>query len=94
MNGLGVLGRIAPAMLSDAIGRFNCLFPCALIAGLSCLFIWTVARTVATTMIFAALYGFFAGAFVSLTTPCIAQISELKEIGTNVGMLYTIISIP
>jgi hypothetical protein len=27
-------------------------------------------------------------------TPCVAQISDIRQIGTRIGMLYTIISFP
>jgi hypothetical protein len=45
-------------------------------------------------MLFAAVYGFFSGAFISLITPCVAQISDISQIGTRIGMLYSIISVP
>ena len=43
---------------------------------------------------FAALYGLFSGAFNALVIPCVAQISDIRVIGTRVGVLYSIISIP
>ncbi|TFK22930.1 MFS general substrate transporter [Coprinopsis marcescibilis] len=94
MNAGGVLGRIAPAYLSDRVGRFNLLFPSAFFSGLACLVGWFFARSIAVLMVFSAIYGFFSGAFVSLITPCVAQISDLSEIGTRIGILYTVISFP
>lgn len=94
LNAGGILGRIAPAYLSDKIGHFNLLFPAALLSGLSCVILWMLAKTMEVLMSFAAVYGFFSGAFVSLITPCIVAVSEPSEIGTRIGMLYTIISIP
>ncbi|KAF8802188.1 MFS general substrate transporter [Phlegmacium glaucopus] len=93
MNAGGVLGRIAPAYLSDRIGRFNLLIPCAFFAGLSCIF-WLFTQSLVSVMLFSSIYGFFSGAFVSLVTPCVAQISDIAKIGTTIGMLYSIISFP
>ncbi|KAG5641469.1 hypothetical protein DXG03_005121 [Asterophora parasitica] len=94
MNAGGVSGRIAPAYLSDFLGRFNLLTPSAFFAGLSCLVFWTFAKSLASLMVFAATYGFFSGAFISVLTPCVAQISDIRQIGIRIGMLYTIISFP
>ncbi|CAA7266083.1 unnamed protein product [Cyclocybe aegerita] len=94
MNAGGVLGRIAPAYLSDSIGRYNLLTPAAFLSGLACLTLWLNAHTLATLMAFSAVYGFFSGAFISLVNPCVVQISEIGQIGARIGMLYSIISFP
>ncbi|KAI1789946.1 hypothetical protein LXA43DRAFT_1018579 [Ganoderma leucocontextum] len=44
-------------------------------------------------MLFAAVYDFFSGAINALIISCVAQISELREIGTRVGVLYSMISL-
>ncbi|KAF8636191.1 hypothetical protein AX17_003679 [Amanita inopinata Kibby_2008] len=94
MNAGGVFGRVVPAYISDTIGRFNLLAPSAFVSGLSCLVLWLFARNSTLLYIFAVTYGFFSGAFISVVTPCVAQISASHEIGTRIGMLYTIISFP
>lgn len=94
MNGGGVFGRIAPAWLSDKIGRFNLLCPSAFFAGLTCLVFWMFGKDLVAIIIFAALYGLLSGAFTSVVTPCVAQISDIREIGTRIGVLYTFISVP
>ena len=94
MNAGGVLGRLLPPILSDALGRYNILVPCALLAGLAMLVFWPFATGLVALMLFAAVYGFFSGAFNALVIPCVAQISEVREIGTRVGVLYSIISFP
>ena len=94
MNAGGVLGRIAPAYLSDRLGRFNLLAPSAFLSGLSCLVFWFFAKSLVSVMLFSVLYGFISGAFVSVINPCVAQISEMAQMGTRIGMLYSIISIP
>ncbi|RDB15271.1 Riboflavin transporter MCH5 [Hypsizygus marmoreus] len=94
MNAGGVFGRIAPAYLSDTLGRFNLLVPSALLSGISCLTLWMFAHSVGLLMLFAAVYGFFSGAFISVITPCVAQISDIRQIGIRIGVLYSIISFP
>ncbi|KAF9523142.1 MFS general substrate transporter [Crepidotus variabilis] len=94
MNAGGVLGRILPAYLSDRIGRFNLLIPAAFCSGLSCLVLWLNANTGVRVVVFAGLYGFFSGAFISVLTPCVAQISEFSEIGIRIGMIYSTTSFP
>ncbi|KAG6831444.1 hypothetical protein H0H87_005116 [Tephrocybe sp. NHM501043] len=94
MNAGGVFGRIAPAYLSDSLGRFNLLTPSAFFSGLSCLVFWIFTKSLASLMMFAAVYGFFSGAFISVITPCVAQISDIRQIGIRIGMLYSIISFP
>ncbi|KAF5314901.1 hypothetical protein D9619_007514 [Psilocybe cf. subviscida] len=94
MNAGGVLGRIAPAYASDRVGRFNLLTPSAFLCGLSCVTIWFFAHSLPLIIIFSVLYGFLSGAFISLITPCVAQISDIRQIGTRIGLLYSIISFP
>ncbi|KAI0350173.1 MFS general substrate transporter [Trametes cingulata] len=94
MNAGGIIGRLAPSFIADSLGRFNILVPCAFLAGFSMLVFWTFAHTLATIMLFAAIYGFFSGAFNALIIPCVVQISDMREIGTRIGVLYSIISFP
>lgn len=94
MNAGGILGRLAPAFLADVLGRFNVIVPCAFLAGLSTLVIWTFSRSLVAIMLFAVAYGFFSGAFNALVIPCIVQISDVREYGTRIGVLYSIVSFP
>ncbi|KAI0632767.1 MFS general substrate transporter [Trametes polyzona] len=94
LNLASVLGRIAPAHFADTFGRFTLLVPCAFLAGLSSVILWSTAHTLAQLLIYAALYGLFSGAFNALVVPCIAQISDIREIGMRIGLLYSIISFP
>lgn len=110
MNAGGILGRIVPACLSDAVGRFNLLTPSAFLSGLLCIVLWLPLAVIADrsataagveggrawvgALVFAVFYGFSSGAFVALMTPCVAQISEVKKVGTRIGVLYSVISFP
>lgn len=70
------------------------LAPSAFFAGLCTLVFWFFARNTLEIMLYAAIFGFFSGAFNALIIPCIAQISDITEIGVRIGMLYSIISFP
>ena len=43
-------------------------------------------------IIFAALYGFSSGAFVSLIPSLVAQISDMRQIGVRTGTVFLIVS--
>lgn len=94
LNAGSVLGRILPSRYADTFGRFALLVPCAFFAGLSTLLLWSTAHSLVPLLAYAALYGLFSGAFNALIVPCIAQISNIEEIGTRIGLLYSIISFP
>jgi MFS family permease len=94
MNAGGIFGRVAPAWLSDKIGRFNLLCPSAFLCGLTCLVFWMFGKDSVSIALFAALYGLLSGALISVINPCVAQISDMREIGTRIGALYTLISVP
>jgi predicted MFS family arabinose efflux permease len=55
--------------------------------------IWLPSRGNAPIIIFAALYGFSSGAFVSLAPSLVAQISDIREIGVRNGSLFAVISV-
>jgi MFS family permease len=92
LNASSIIGRILPAALSDVFGRFNLIVPCLFLTGLSTLVLWSFANTLGLLIFYAIVYGFFSGAFNALIVPCIAQISDIREIGMRIGMLYSILS--
>ena len=94
LNAGGIVGRILPATLSDAFGRYNLLVPFAFLTGLSPLLFWSFANSLPVIMLYAVIYGFFSGAFNALIVPCIGQISDIREIGMRIGMLYSVLSFP
>ena len=66
----------------DSVGRFN---PSAFLSGLTCLAFWFFAK--------ALVYTFLSGSFVAVVSPYVAQISDLPQMGTKIGMLYSFIPI-
>lgn len=65
LNAALVFGRIAPNFIADYIGPLNVLMPCSLITGILAL-IWIGIKDLPGIIVFAILYGFFSGGFVSM----------------------------
>ncbi|KAL8791886.1 MAG: hypothetical protein Q9195_005548 [Heterodermia aff. obscurata] len=86
LNAGSIFGRTVPNWLSDKIGPFNVMAPCALMVGvvLLCnLAVHNVGGIVATTLFF----GFFSGVFVALLPALIVALTKDKSmIGTRIGM--------
>lgn len=76
------------------MGRYNTQIAMSLYSGTIVLALWLPARGNTPLIIFAVLYGFSSGAFVSLLPAMIAQISEdMTKIGLRVGLQYATISV-
>lgn len=78
-------GRIVAGRLADMIGRFNCMIIITLLSAIFTLALWIPAASTAPLIVFAALIGFSNGAFVALVSALVAQISDIKQIGTRNG---------
>lgn len=101
MNVGGLVGRIVLAALSDRIGRFNVLFLCALLSGVSCIALWlptpfvsVPGGRIALEVTFALSFGFFSGGFIALINACIAEITKAEEVGSRIGLFYCLVSFP
>lgn len=88
MNGASAVGRILPNFLADKIGPFNTMIPLAACSAILA-FGWMGIESVPSICVFAVLYGFMTGAYVSLPTACVASITkDLHEVGARVGMCF------
>jgi MFS family permease len=61
--------------------------------GILVLALWIPATSNAAIIAFAVFFGFFSGAYVSLSPALVAQISPIKEIGFRTGLLFFISSV-
>ncbi|KAA1479107.1 MFS general substrate transporter [Dentipellis sp. KUC8613] len=88
LNGSSIPGRILPNIFANKYGGFNlliasCVACAALIFGLYGI------DAVGSTTVFAILYGFFSGAFLSLLSPAVASLSKDQgEIGVRLGLAF------
>jgi hypothetical protein len=61
LNGASVVGRVVPNIFVERFGVFNVVVPC--VAACAILIFSTLAvKSVAATLVFTVLYGFFSGA--------------------------------
>ncbi|KAL7269479.1 hypothetical protein RUND412_007861 [Rhizina undulata] len=93
LNAASLFGRILPGWLGDKFGRFNMMMLISYASGILVLALWIPGTGHIPTIIFAAFYGFTTGAFVSLVPACLAQISDIREIGVRNGALFATVSL-
>ncbi|KAI1339841.1 major facilitator superfamily domain-containing protein [Xylariaceae sp. FL0016] len=87
LNACSIPGRIVPGFLGDRFGRFNVMILIVGISGLITLALWIPGRSTATTITYGAIYGFASGGYISLVPAVVAQISDIREIGTRNGVV-------
>ena len=93
LNAASVFGRIAPPALADRIGTLNTIIPCTFMCG-ALLIAWTAVRSTGALIVFALIYGFFSGAFVSLPPSTLVALSpDLSKVGTRIGMGFSVSSL-
>lgn len=94
LNALSLFGRIFSGVMGDRIGRFNIFIVVGALSGILILALWIPSNTTAGLIVFAALFGFTSGAYVSLIAPLVAQVSPLREIGVRTGLVLFICALP
>jgi MFS family permease len=93
LNTASIPGRIMPNWLADRIGPLNVLVPCSIITGILA-FCWIAVHNLAATLIFAILYGFFSGGFVSMPPVAIVSLtSDMRRLGTRMGQCFFVSSL-
>ncbi len=85
LNAISIFGRILPGLAADKFGRFNLMLCVVLASTISVLAIWIPATSTAGIVAFASLFGFSSGGFIVLAPTLIAQVSDIRYIGTRVG---------
>ncbi|KAI8374083.1 major facilitator superfamily domain-containing protein [Choanephora cucurbitarum] len=93
-SGMNAIGRIASGLIADVFGHVNVIIIYSIISGLTSLFLWTYATTFNTLMAFSVLFGFFGGAFITLTPTITLLVTgyEKFETGLSVFLILTVIS--
>ncbi|KAJ4469280.1 MFS general substrate transporter [Lentinula aciculospora] len=94
LNGSSIPGRIIPNVLSQKFGVFNTMAFCTFACGILIFGLFGVDDSVAALVIFAILYGFFSGGFISLLAPGVASlVQDESEMGIRLGLAYCIASL-
>ncbi|KAM5432747.1 hypothetical protein MferCBS31731_007371 [Microsporum ferrugineum] len=89
-NAGSLIGRIVPGWASDIIGQFNAMFLVTTLSGVLVLAFWLPLEfhtSLAGVIVFALLFGFVSGGFVSLGPPCVVSLANdrVDEIGVKLG---------
>ncbi|KAH3678874.1 hypothetical protein WICPIJ_008801 [Wickerhamomyces pijperi] len=94
VNSTGILGRYIPGYLADKfVGRFNIVILMLLGCAACSLILWLpFGYSLPILYVYAALYGFFSGAILSLPPVCCGQISKTEEFGKRYATTYLITS--
>jgi MFS family permease len=88
LNAASVPGRILPNFLADRAGPLNILTPCAIITGILAL-CWIAIKTLPGVIVFAVLYGFFSGGFVSMPPVAVVSLTpDMRTLGTRMGQCF------
>ncbi|KAI9481160.1 MAG: major facilitator superfamily domain-containing protein [Benjaminiella poitrasii] len=88
MSAINAVSKLVNGSLSDRVGRINGLFICTFLAGIMSLAIWTNAHNEATIWVFAVLYGFFGGGYLTLFPASLPQVAGYDNIAAANGLLY------
>lgn len=92
LNAVSIFGRTLPGYLADRFGRYNAMIVTSTTSAILVLALWIPARGNVPYILFAALYGFSSGAFVSLAPALVAQISDIRQLGVRTGSMFMAIS--
>lgn len=93
LNACSCVGRILGNFFADTYGAWNLLIPTTVIAGGT---IWAVlgVHDKATLVVVAMVYGFFSGAWLSLSLTALGSLAQSpSEIGARTGLVLAIASL-
>lgn len=88
LNAGSLFGRLLAGFFADHFGRYNTFAIVCFLTVVWILALWVVDNTSAAIVAFAAIFGCFSGAYVSLISPLVAQISPSNEIGFRTGVVF------
>ncbi|KZT05783.1 MFS general substrate transporter [Laetiporus sulphureus 93-53] len=88
LNAGSIPGRVVLNILADDFGVFNVLCPVILIMGVLVFAMFGVTHT-GSVIVFALLYGFFSGSYLSLSAAALASLAKsVDEVGVRLGAAY------
>lgn len=87
------VGRILSGYVADRVGNFNVSIIAACLSTIFTLCLWLPGQTRSTAIAFSALFGFSSGTYTALTPALVAQITDIRDIGTRSGTIYAFVSI-
>ena len=93
LNGIGIPGRILPAMVSDRmLGPLNTYIPLCLATGVL-LYCWIAITSTTGLYIWAIVYGLFGAGVQGMFPSALASLTtDLSKMGVRVGMILSILA--
>lgn len=88
LNAVSIFGRIGPGFIADKVGRYNSMICITLLSGVITLGLWIPGTSTGALIAYGIIFGFSSGGFISLAPACIAQISDIREIGVRTGTAF------
>lgn len=79
INGVGIAGRVLPALLAHRYGPLNLMIPLTLMAAII-LFCWTTVKDYQGILVFDIFYGFVMAAGQGYVTCCFSILVLIMEI--------------
>ncbi|KAK3319545.1 major facilitator superfamily domain-containing protein [Cercophora scortea] len=93
INAVSIVGRIAPGIAADKLGRFNVMILVTTLSAVITLALWIPGKSNAAIIVYAIIFGFASGGFISLGPALIAQISDIRQIGVRTGAAFAVTSL-
>lgn len=93
LNAGSFVGRLFTNIFTDRVGVYNMTIPSLILSSILAFSIFGL-HSFASVSIFGALYGFWSGAYASLTPSLLAQLSaHADDPGTRMGLAFSIVGL-
>lgn len=93
LNSASLFGRTIPGHIADRIGRFNVMIIMCSFSVIFILAVWIPAHSNVLVIVFAILYGFGSGAYISIMPTLVAEITtDMSKLGVRNGCSFAVIS--
>ncbi|PBK73136.1 MFS general substrate transporter [Armillaria solidipes] len=89
VNATSGIGRIVAGICADRFSALDYFGPMTIIAG-AVTYAWPFARTLASMIVVAVIYGFSSGAYVSSFLIPVFELGEISDVGRRTGMTMSI----
>jgi len=91
LNAASIPGRILPGFLGDRFGRYNVMIIISFLSALVTLVVWIPgSHSTPAVIVYGVLFGFASGGYITLSPAVVAQISDIRQIGTRTGVAWLI----
>jgi len=93
INGLGVFGRVLPAIIADRfLGPLNTYIPLSIIAGIL-LYYWIAVKSFGGIISFSVIYGTIAAGVQGMFPAALSSLTtDLSKMGVRAGMVLSIVA--